>query len=116
MATVCRFCLIGYNDSLKRETKKHGYVRAFSIIQFSVVLFSGIFFSRLFFLSPNMVFDAADACLPGAVGAAEKSLFGFDAVTDNSAAAVRANGRELMNRAFKRIENVPLARRNNFKR
>lgn len=67
-------------------------------------------------LTPNVVFYAFNARLFGAVGAAEKSFFGFDAVSDYFAAAMSANGREPVNRALKTIENVPVARRYNFKR
>jgi hypothetical protein len=63
-----------------------------------------------------MVFDAFDARAPRAIGAAEEVFLCLDSVPDYPASAVRANGRELMNRAFETIENVPLARRYHFKR
>jgi hypothetical protein len=67
------------------------------------------------FASPDVIFDALDARLPGAVGAAEKRFFGLDAVTDNLAAAVRADRREAVDRALETIENVPVAGRNHLK-
>jgi len=86
-----------------------------SRFSFLVLLF-GVSFCHLPFLTPNVVFDAAHARLPGAIGAAEKRLFRLNAVTDNFAPAVRANGCKFMYRAFKTIENVAVARRDNFKR
>lgn len=76
----------------------------------------GVNFYTLFFLAPDMVFDAFDARAPRAIGAAEEIFLCFDAVPDDAASAICANGRELMNRAFETIENVPLARRYYFKR
>jgi hypothetical protein len=62
-----------------------------------------------------VVGNSLDAGLLGAVGAAEKILFGFNAVSDDFAAATSANRRQLVNSAFKTIENVPVARRYDFK-
>lgn len=72
--------------------------------------------SRFLFLAPNVVGDAFDARLFGAVGAAEKVFLRFDAVSDDFTAAVRADGRELVNRALEAVENVAVARRYDFKR
>jgi len=68
------------------------------------------------FFSPDVIFNAIDARLTGAIGAAEKRFLRLDAVTDNFAPAVRANGCQFMYRAFKTIENVTVSRRHNFKR
>jgi hypothetical protein len=62
-----------------------------------------------------MVLDAAYTRLPGAIGAAKKCFFRLDAVPDNFASAMSANRRKFMNSAFKTIENVAIARRNNLK-
>jgi hypothetical protein len=51
-----------------------------------------------------------------AIGAAVKSALRFDAMTDDLALAMIANGREFMNRALKAIKDVLNARRDNFKR
>ena len=63
-----------------------------------------------------MVARAALARLPCAVGAAVKRADLFDAVADDFAAAMIADGREFMNRTLETIEDVPLARRHYFKR
>jgi hypothetical protein len=44
-----------------------------------------------------------------AAGAAKNLIFGLDAMPDDSAPAVRARGGHGMNRAFKAVEDVPLA-------
>jgi hypothetical protein len=63
-----------------------------------------------------VVGDAADARLSGAIGTAEKRFFRLDAVTDNFAATLSANGREFMDGALETIERVAISRRNDFKR
>jgi len=63
-----------------------------------------------------VIFNTDHARLFGAIGAAEKCFLRFDAVTDNFAAAMRADGRKFVNGTLEAIENVPVARRNNFKR
>jgi hypothetical protein len=82
---------------------------------FKMVLFA-IFFSRLPFFSPDVVCYACYARLSGAVGAAEKVFLRLNAVTNNLAAAMSAHGCKTVNRALETIENVPIARRHNFKR
>jgi hypothetical protein len=72
--------------------------------------------SRFLLFAPDVVFDALDARLLRAIGAAEKSLFRLDAVPDNFAAAMRADGRELVYRALETIKNMTVSRRDNFKR
>jgi hypothetical protein len=81
-----------------------------------IVLLLGVFFRRFFFLTPDMIRDAAYARLTGAVGAAEKRFFRFNAMTDNPAPALGADRRQFVNRTLETIENVAVARRNNFKR
>jgi hypothetical protein len=73
-------------------------------------------FRRFPLFAPDVVFDALDARLFRAIGAAEKSLFRLDAVPDNFAAAMRADGRKLVYRALETIKNMTVARRDNFKR
>lgn len=75
----------------------------------------GKFFYAFFFPAPNMVFDALDACFSGARAAAVEIFLRLDAVPDYPATAIGADRRELMNCAFETIENVPLARRDDFK-
>src|SRR6476659_105039 len=58
----------------------------------------------------GVVDDRRDACLPGAVGAAVEGVVRFDAVTDDLAAAVLADGRETMNGAFEAVEGMGPAR------
>jgi hypothetical protein len=65
---------------------------------------------------PNVVFDAFDARMPGAIGTAEKVFFRLDAVSDDFAAAMSADRRKAMNRAFKTIEDVTISRRYDLKR
>jgi hypothetical protein len=55
-----------------------------------------------------------DAAVPRAVGAAEHFAVGFDAVPDNPAAAVDANGRQGVNGTLKAIECVHAAFEVNF--
>jgi hypothetical protein len=63
-----------------------------------------------------MVFHAFDARAARTGGAAEKILLCLNAVPDYAAAAICADRRELVNRAFETVKNMPLARRYNFKR
>src|SRR5687767_6566760 len=56
----------------------------------------------------NAVVKSADARLGGAVGAAVERTAAFDAMTDDLAAAMRALGRERVNRAFERVERMRL--------
>jgi hypothetical protein len=82
-----------------------------------LVLFSGIILLRsLSFFSPNVINDSRFARCPRAIGAAEKLGVRLDSVTDNFASAIYADGREPVNRAFKTIKRMALARRNYFKR
>jgi hypothetical protein len=74
------------------------------------------FFRRFSFLSPNVVGYTAHTRLSGAIGATEKVFFCLDAVTDNFAAAIGADGCKPMNRAFETIENVAVSRCYYFKR
>ena len=55
------------------------------------------------------------ACLLGAVIAAEHPAALVQAVTDEAHAAMRAGGRELMDRAFEAVERIGLALRHNLK-
>jgi hypothetical protein len=63
-----------------------------------------------------MVENFADAGFTGTVGAAEKIFLRLDAVTDDLAAAICADGRQFVNRAFKAIENVTVASRHDLER
>jgi hypothetical protein len=54
----------------------------------------------------DVIGHGCDACLTGTVGATEKRAFGLDAVPDDLAAAVIANGREFVDRALEAVENV----------
>jgi hypothetical protein len=78
-------------------------------------LFFGVYFDAFFFFAPDVVSDTFDTGLAGAVGAAEKVFLRLDAVSDDFTAAMSADRREFVNRAFKTIENVFFARRNHFK-
>ena len=53
-----------------------------------------------------MILHFADACLLGAVGAAVEGFVGLDAVADDLAATVRADRRQLVDRALEAIERV----------
>ena len=55
------------------------------------------------------VCQPGDAGLLGAVGAAEDRAVVFDAVAEYFAAAMGAHRGQGVNRAFERVENVPLA-------
>ena len=55
------------------------------------------------------------ACVAGTVRTAEESAAALDAVTDHLASAVLAHGRQLMNRAFKAVEDVPVTSRDHLK-
>jgi hypothetical protein len=72
-------------------------------------------FRRLPFLTPNVVINAFHTFLFGAVSRAEKVFLCLHAMPYNLAPAIRANGREPVNRAFKRIENVAFSCRDNLK-
>jgi hypothetical protein len=63
-----------------------------------------------------VIFHAFDSGFSRAERTAEKVFLRLDAVTDYLAPAVCTDGREFMNRAFETIENVLVARRDNFKR
>ncbi len=65
-------------------------------------------------LSP--VFQTAHTALAGAVDAAEHFAFGFDAVADNLASAVRAGWRDHVNRAFEAVERLCLSLGRDLKR
>jgi len=52
----------------------------------------------------DSVFCALDARHTGAMGAAIELSGGFYSVTDDPASTVRAGGRQLLNRAFKRVK------------
>lgn len=84
------------------------------IFRFLIFILTGKFLDRFFFFAPDVIFDAFDAGAFRAVRAAEKVFFRFDSVTDDAAAAIGANRRELVNRAFETIENVRVSRRDNF--
>jgi hypothetical protein len=51
----------------------------------------------------------------GAVGGAVHGIVRFHAVTDDSTAAVLADGRQLLNGAFEAVEDVPIAAERHFK-
>lgn len=74
------------------------------------------YFRRFLLFTPDVVFHAFDSFLAGAVGTAEKVFFGFNAVPDDLAAAMSADGREFMNRALEAVENMFFARRDYLKR
>lgn len=72
-------------------------------------------FGRFLFFSPNVIIDAFDALLPGAMGATVIRRVGFDPVPDDLASAIGANRRQKMDGAFETVENVGFARRDHFK-
>ena len=63
-----------------------------------------------------MIFHFLDAGLPRAIGATVKRSLRLDAVADDLAAAVIADGRELVNRAFEAVERVTSTGGDHFKR
>lgn len=56
-----------------------------------------------------MVFNFAYACLPGAVGATIESIIRLDTVSDDLAAAVIADGCELVDRTLETVERMARA-------
>jgi hypothetical protein len=60
--------------------------------------------------------NALNAGHAGTPGAAEEGLVRLNAVSDDPAAAVSADGRQFVDRAFERIENVMVPRRHDLKR
>jgi hypothetical protein len=87
----------------------------FAVFYFFLFNFLAGFFGSFAFFAPDVVFHAFDTRLLGTISAAKKVFLRFDAVTDNFAAAMRANRREPVNRALETIENVPISRRYDFK-
>ena len=66
--------------------------------------------------SLDPVFGFFDAGFVGAVGTAEHLAAGFDAVAENAAAAVRADGGKLLDGAFEAVEGVGFSREDDFER
>jgi len=66
--------------------------------------------------SSRVISYFCDSCLSRTIRATIKSVVCFDAVPDDLAAAVIANGREFMNRTLKTIEGVTRSRRYNLER
>jgi hypothetical protein len=64
----------------------------------------------------NMVDRADDTGVPRAIRAAEKIFIGFDTVSDDLTSAMSTYRRKQMNGAFETVEDVSVARRNNFER
>jgi hypothetical protein len=62
-----------------------------------------------------MIANALNTGFTRATGAAVESVVRLDAVPDDFAAAVVADWSQLVNRALKAIEDVPVARRNHLK-
>jgi hypothetical protein len=63
-----------------------------------------------------MVLDVGYSTLSRAVGAAIKGATRFDTVSDDLAAAMIANGRELVDRALEAVESMLLSGSNHVKR
>lgn len=63
-----------------------------------------------------MIFNFADACFPGAVGAAIKGIISLDTVSDDLASTVITYWREFVDRALKTVEGVACARCYDLKR
>src|SRR5688572_33147272 len=63
-----------------------------------------------------MIDRSFDSFLGGTIGTTKKCVFALDSMSDNSTSAMRANRRESVDRTFKRIEHMTIARCNYFKR
>jgi hypothetical protein len=71
----------------------------------------GLFYTALL----NVIDGCPDSTLPGAVGAAEEGAPGFNTMTDDLAATVLANGRELVYGTLEAVEGMGLAGRDYLK-
>jgi hypothetical protein len=63
-----------------------------------------------------MIDRAYHPLLPRAISAAEVILIRLDAMPDNLAATVRANGRKLVYSAFEAVEHMPISSRDDVER
>jgi len=66
-------------------------------------------------LPPRLIHGAFYARFARAIRATEKRALCLDAMTDDPAATMGANGRKLMDRAFKAIEDMSVSSRNDLK-